>query len=304
MIFLFLAILCSSSIALIFKYSEGKRMNRYAITSMNYFTAFTIGFIISIQNNLFVFDKLSIRRFVSEFNHVLFENKCMFTHGSSMIWSIFVGTIAGVFFFLAFIFYQKSVKENGAGLSGMFGKLGILVPMIFSIILWQEYPTFIQWIGILLAIVSIVLVNIRLDMQSIKDIKLTLIVLFLFMGLAEFSNKFFQKYAINDYKSLFLFFVFFTAFLISAIVTKKKKKSVRKRDILIGILVGIPNLFSSYFLIMSLKDIKTSVAFPMFSAGGIVVIALGGVIIYGERLQRKEILAICMTIIALILINL
>ena len=35
MVYLFLAILCSSSIALIFKYSEDAKMNRYVVTSVN-----------------------------------------------------------------------------------------------------------------------------------------------------------------------------------------------------------------------------------------------------------------------------
>lgn len=302
--YLFLAIICSSSIALIFKYSENNRMNRYAITTMNYFTAFTISLAISLKEKLFSIDPMvAFDTFVSEFDAVVLENSRIFSEASSFFWAMIVGIIAGVFFFLGFIYYQKSVKENGASLSGMFGKLGILVPMIFSIILWREFPTFIQWIGIILAIASIVLVNISFKKQLWRHFKITLILLFLFMGLAEFSNKFFQKYAINAYKTIFLFCVFFIAFIISFIATKRRSTSVRKRDIVVGFAVGVPNLFSSFFLIMALDYVKTSVAFPLFSAGGIVLITIGGAILFKEKLKRKDVFAIIMTIIALVLIN-
>lgn len=211
--------------------------------------------------------------------------------------------MAGVFFFLSFIFYQKSVKDNGVGISGTFGKLGILIPMIFSIIIWREYPTSIQWVGIVLSLVSIVVVN--LSKQSIRkfDFKQTVLLLFVFGGMAEFSNKIYQQYALNDYKDIFLFTIFFVAFIISVTYTANKKVKVTKKDILTGFMVGIPNLFSSYFLIMSLETVRTSVAFPIYSAGSIVLINLGGLLIYRETLARKNQVAIAMTIIALILIN-
>ncbi|EOD00404.1 SMR family transporter [Caldisalinibacter kiritimatiensis] len=305
MIYLLLAIVCSSLIAIIFKYSETNDMNRYAVTTANYFMAFTVSLIMSLKSGLFKLQTpLSLSKFLNEVEKVIFTNKGHFSLNSSIIWAIIVGVIAGIFFFLAFIYYQKSVKEDGVGLAGTFSKLGILVPMTLSIILWRELPTSVQWIGIILSITSIGIVNISFERDFLNSIRLPLILLFIFGGLAEFSNKIFQKYAIVDYKSLFLFFVFFTAFIISLLFTIRKKRSVTKRDIITGFMVGVPNLFSSFFLIMALNYIKTSVAFPVYSAGTIVIISLSGFILFKEKLEKKEIASIIMTIIALILINL
>ncbi|MCD8506348.1 MAG: hypothetical protein LRY37_04665 [Alkalibacterium thalassium] len=54
------------------------------------------------------------------------------------------------------------------GISGTIAKLGILIPMIFSILIWREFPTAVQWIGILLSLVAIVVVN--LSKRSIKTL--------------------------------------------------------------------------------------------------------------------------------------
>ncbi|TVP90395.1 EamA family transporter [Alkalibacterium sp.] len=302
MFYLFLAVLCSASIGLIFKYTETRNTNRYVITSANYFIAFVTSLIMIVYQGLLTGVTREVP-FVDDVRLMLGNNQHMLTPYSSIVWGVSVGALAGVFFFLSFIFYQKSVKDNGVGISGTFGKLGILIPMIFSIIIWREYPTSIQWVGIVLSLISIVVVN--LSKQSIKkfDFKPTVLLLFVFGGMAEFSNKIYQQYALNDYKDIFLFTIFFVAFIISVTYTINKKAKVTKKDILTGFAVGIPNLFSSYFLIMSLETVRTSVAFPIYSAGSIVLINLGGLLIYRETLARKNQVAIAMTIIALILIN-
>lgn len=302
MLYLFLAILCSSSIALIFKYTEGSNMNRYAVTSANYFIAFLISIFMVLSKGLLnnFIKKIS---FLEEFNLLFHGNVSILSPYSSVIWGVIIGSIAGVFFFLSFIYYQKSVKENGVGLSGTFGKLGILIPMILSIVFWRELPSLLQWIGIVLSITSILIVNLSFNSNDKSKFNITLILLFFFGGMAEFSNKIYQKYALNEFKDIFLFSIFFVAFLVSLFYTLKQKSKVTKKDILTGFAVGIPNLFSSYFLILALDTIKTSIAFPIYSAASIVLINIGGFIIFKEQLSNKNKLAIIITIVALVLIN-
>ena len=270
MFYLFLATLCSATIALIFKHTESSNSNRYLITSSNYFIAFAISLFIMLYKNL-LSGIVKADSFFNEFKFLLSQESYILSPYSSIIWGVVVGSIAGFFFFSSFIYYQKSVKDNGVGISGTFAKLGILIPMIFSIIIWKEFPETLQWIGIGLSLISIVIVN--LSSQSLErfDIKPTLILLFILGGMAEFSNKIYQNYALNDYKAVFLFCIFFVAFSISIIFTLKNKARFNMKDILTGFAVGIPNLFSSYFLILSLDTVKASVAYPVFTAGSILL---------------------------------
>ncbi len=302
MLYLILAIICSATIALIFKYTESSNGNRYVITSANYFIAFFTSLVMIIANQTL----LGLTRetsFSEEFKNVLFEEASGFSAYGSVIWAVMVGSLFGGFFFLSFIYYQRSVRKNGVGISGTFAKLGILIPMILSILLWREFPTRVQWLGIILALASIVMVN--LSFKGIKKIDLepTIIMLFVFGGLAEFSNKIYQKYGMSEYKSIFLFFIFFVAFLISVAYAKKRKAKVTKKDVLTGFAVGIPNLFSSFFLILSLDTLTTSVAFPLYSAGSILLITLGGYVIFKEKISRKNQIAIGLILVALVLLN-
>ena len=218
MFFLFVATLCSATIALIFKYTENSNTNRYLITSSNYFIAFVISIFMAFYKGLFA-GLVKEQSFFTEFKFLLSQDFYILSPYSSIIWGAIVGSISGAFFFLSFIYYQKSVKENGVGISGSFAKLGILIPMAFSIILWKEIPTGLQWIGIFLSLLSILIINLSAKSIERFDVKPTIIFLFLFGGMAEFSNKIYQKYPLNDYKDIFLFFIFFVAFLISITFT-------------------------------------------------------------------------------------
>ncbi len=303
MIYLALAIIASASIALIFKFSEGRGMDRYVVTNFNYLAASLISLIIIIINDIrFPFISFSINW--SDLNS-LFPLAGKFTDANgSLIWAMVIGIPTGFLFFISFIYYQKGINENGAGLAGAFSKIGILIPMSISIVLWNEIPTMLQSIGISISIISILLVNVSFERFDPDKLRLTLLALFLFTGLAEFSNKVFQKYALVEYKLVFLFFVFFTAFLISAVFLLGKKGIPDIKTALTGIVVGLPNLFCSYFLILALDGIKASVVFPVYTATTIVLINIGSFLLFKERLKKKERASIFMMVIALVLINL
>lgn len=277
-------------------------MNPYVITSANYFIASAISLFMIVHTNLLQ-GLTKEQSFFKEWRSLLAQEQVLLSPYNSILWGLLVGGIAGFFFFYSFFYYQKSVKENGVGLSGTFSKLGILIPMIFSIFIWHEYPTGVQWFGIILSLVSIVMVN--LSVESVQKFSLNKTILFLFIlgGFAEFSNKIYQQYALSQYKDVFLFTVFLSAFLISFLHAQKKQTEWPLREVLTGFAVGVPNLFSSYFLILSLDTLSTSVAFPIFSAGSIVFINIGGFFIFREKIMPKNKIAIGLVVIALILIN-
>jgi drug/metabolite transporter (DMT)-like permease len=301
---LWLAIVCSASIALIFKRSETARMNRYAVTSANYLTACLISILLLALRPPQLDSGSSITAVWSELSAVLAAGNVRLSPSGSLFWALLVGLGAGAVFFLAFVYYQISVREHGVSLAGAFAKLGILVPMSLSLLLWHEHPRAIQWLGIILAIASILLVHWPTGRDWRKTLRLALILLFLFGGTAEFSNKIFQKYALQNYKLVFLLTTFLIAFVCSTAVAVARKRPVRGVELLTGVGVGIPNLFSSFFLIAALETIPAAVAFPAYGAGTIVIIHLVGVTLFRERPSRRERIAILLTILALILINL
>ena len=96
MFYLFLATLCSATIALIFKHTESSNSNRYLITSSNYFIAFAISLFIMLYKNL-LSGIVKADSFFNEFKFLLSQESYILSPYSSIIWGIVVGSIAGFF---------------------------------------------------------------------------------------------------------------------------------------------------------------------------------------------------------------
>lgn len=302
MIYLLFAIMCSSAIALLFKYSEKIGAKMYTVTCSNYLVAFLISIIMIIYKKNYSVTKGDFS-FLTELARALSSGDYIMSPYSSVIFGIILGPLAGIFFFSSFIYYQKSVRTNGVSLSGTFSKLGVLVPMILSIVLWKETPTLIQTAGIAVTLLAIIIVNRSGDSESELSINRSLMALFFLGGMVEFSNKIYQKYAMIEYKEVFLLMVFLSAFIISLWFLIRERTRVVPRDVAVGFAVGIPNLFTSYFLIMALDTIKASVAFPVFSAGTILIITAAGAAIFREQIAPRSRMAIVLVIAAIILMN-
>lgn len=286
MVSLILATACSASIALLFKVSSNRKMSRELVTTFNYLSAVMVSAILIGFNE--------------EYKVVAFSSQAFRL-------TLMLGSLTGGLFLLSFLLYQESVKKNGASMSGMFAKLGILVPMLISIILWKEMPTGLQTLGIFFALIAIVLVNTKKSGSSVRSYHVTLMMaLFLAGGFAEFSNKIFQKMVSFNYRPIFLLVVFMTAFALSVILLYSKRSHLmhKRSSVIMGIMVGIPNLFSSYFLLDALNQYPASIVFPTYSAGSILLITLVSSIFFKEHIKAKEQMALGFTAVGLILMNL
>lgn len=308
MTYLFLAICSSSLVALILKSSENANYNRHAVTSVNYVAAFCISIILSYRETPAVGNiSTSALAFMDEFSAVVLLNSAVFSSSASLIWAVLVGVLGGIIYCSGFLYIQKSIRENGVGMTGAVAKLGIFVPMVLSLILWKEIPSSIQVVGIILCVLSIITLSFPMgDIGGFKTFNATLFSLFLICGCGEFAGKFFEKYAMVEYKAVFLFTVFFVAFWISLAFTIKGIKQgavVKLRDVAMGIFVGIPNLFTPYFLISSFKHYPATVVFPVFCSASIVLINVGGYFVFRERLTRGELSSLAMIVVAVVLMN-
>ena len=176
--------------------------------------------------------------------------------------------------------------------------------MALSMILWLEIPNMWQWFGIALAVFSIVLFS----LSSIKELKRklhsSLYLFYITGGTSQFLNKLYQKYGIVEYRDIFLLMVFFVASLIGIFILIKSRAKIKWGEVVVGFLVGLSNLFQNSLMILSFSIIKSSVAFPLFSAMTIFILNIWGVLIFKEYLSKVKIFAIVLAILSIFLISL
>ena len=283
--YLLLAIISSAAIALVLKLFRSQGGNRYGIIIGNYLTCIVI--------SLIMIGDLS-------------------TISSALPSTWVCGIIGGLLFVAGLVFMQSSINVNGATLTSAFGKLGVMVPLAMSFLVFGEKPGLVQVVGILIALAALIVINSPSEDENKSDIKTysfaLLILAFLGNGLADSMAKVFEHVGTRDDDRIYIFLVFASACLISAglayIEYRKTSKKIILKELLAGIAVGVPNYFSSFFLLGSLERLPSFLVYPIFSTGTILLVMLVSTLLFRERPTRLQYIGIAMILMALVLLNL
>lgn len=278
MFYLLLAIFSSAMVSIVMRLSDRKVTNNFAMLVMNYLMCSLLSAGSAGLNNLFdpANSKLAITTAMGCFN--------------------------GVLYLTSFVLLQVNVRRNGVVLSSTFMKLGLLVTMVVSICFYGEMPNLMQSIGFILAVGAILLINYKKESGS-AGFKAGLLWLLLCGGMADAMSKIFEESGVPGMEGQFLFFTFFTALIFCILCMLVKGQRIGKWEVLFGLLIGIPNFYSSKFLLRALEAVAAVIAYPVYSVAGILVVTMAGVLLFRERLEKRQWIALAIILAALILLN-
>lgn len=283
MIYLILAILSSSLIAVLMRISE-----RYSKNNMGMFMA---NYAVCI---------LMSRLFMGEIR--------LFTSESGIDLAVLLGVLSGVLYLGNFVMLQKNMHYNGVVLASTFMKLGVLVPTVMAIVIFREVPTWFQLAGVLLAVAAIIIIHFDGEENSGEQRKTgkkgLLIALLFVSGITDSMANIYDKTANAGLKDHYLLYTFLAAFVISLILALGKKDAIKKGDIVFGVLIGIPNYFSARFLLGALAEISAVVVYPVYSVATIVVISAVSFLAFKEKISIRKGCALGLIMGALVLLNL
>ena len=289
MLYLVLAAFSSAVLTLVLKLFRDPKGNRYGLILGNYLTCMMIAFL-------------------------QLPEKGQLLRVSTSTW--LMSLIGGFLFVAGLVLMQSSVARNGATLTSAFSKLGLIVPLLLSFVFFQEVPTWLQLLGLCLALGAILLIygkngeeaeSPSAADQSNRQLGLLLITL-LAVGGSESMAKIFARLGNQNENSAYFFYLFLTAacltFLLSRLEKKKSGKPLRPGELAAGILAGIPNYFSSYFLLKALLSLPATLAYPVFSVGSLLLVMAAGVLLFREKLGRRQLWGLLLILGALVLLNL
>jgi drug/metabolite transporter (DMT)-like permease len=278
MIFIFLAILCSTSIALLLKHNATKQGDPLVLLAGNYLVAAIISLV------LFFIDESA----TVSLNAVVF------------------GFFLGLFFVGAFFSFAKAVSISGTALATVSSRLSVIVPIVLSIIFYNEIPGLLRYIGFGFTLITILLfyMSIRNENNSQQEKHLFYLMLVLLgVGIADFGMKIFEMSWLQSDKSFFLFSLFFSAFLFSTAIIKVKGIKYEKSTFIRGAVVGVPNMFSSFFLISALTQLPAIMVYPVTNIGIIILTTILANIFWKERLNKYGLLSLLAGIAAIVLLG-
>jgi len=115
--------------------------------------------------------------------------------------------------------------------------------------------------------------------------------------------KIFDVFGRREQENLFLVVTFGVALVLCVGLVILKKERPGKNELLYGALIGIPNFFSSKFLLGALESIPAVVVYPTFCVSTMLLVTLTGVLAFREKLNRLQCLALAVILVALALLN-
>lgn len=281
MLYLILAVVSSSAVAIIMRFGEKYIRNNFAMFAANYLVCSTIGFMFLKDKNIFVMRE-------------------------GLPFTLILALISGCLYLTNFVFLKLNIEKNGVMLSSVFMKLGVLVPILMAITVFGETPKVIQLVGFALAIAAIIIINLepKGDKQGNKKTAVFLLLLLLISGFTGSMANIFDKVGRAELKDSFLFFNFFTAMLLAVVITAVRKKPISWKDLVFGAAIGVPNYFASRFLLLSLGSLPAVVVYPIYNIGAIVLIGAAGLFLFRERLNLRKYIGFGIIAVSLVLLNL
>ncbi len=291
MVFLILSILSSTSIYIIFKLINHYKVHTFSTIVVNYLAACIAGFFLS-NSKQFSFS-------------IFFEN-----------WFP-ISALIGVLFIIMFYVIAKSTQKVGVAVTTVAVKMSVVVPIAFSI--WYDTAdvlTLLKSLGIVLAILSVFLTVYRKNTQKINANTILLpAFLFIGMGIVDSCVKFAQSaFVTNDLTSVFSTMVFASALISGILVLPFSKNALASyrftKTWIFGIILGLVNFGSMYFLILALNyvDISTgvqamgSIVFGINNIGIVALSVIAGFIMFNERPSRLNWIGITLSCGAIIVL--
>ncbi len=281
LLFIACSVACSISIAHLLKLAKVKSLRLIQVLIVNYLTASIISFSITVQD-------LSANQILDP---VVFS------------FSIILGAI-----FIANLFiYSASIDRIGMGISIAAMRMSLVIPIGISLIIYGETINSLKYTGILLVFIALYFMIPKSNSYKEIDIKNSIfpLLLFLMTGLADASLKIFEREFISNLPEYaFLGLIFSSSFIIGSIyLLIKKEYNFSIKEVFYGILIGITNLYSSFFLLLALQEMQGSLVFSLTNVSNVVIGAIIGFLVWKDELsvlQKTGIILATFSIILLI----
>lgn len=293
MINLILAIICSSGNSLIMKFHEKRSENRVSLLLMNYVMAVIFGGALVVK----------------EIAHLDFHRM-----GTTPL----LGMVNGFFYVSAFLFLQLSIRKNGATVSASMSHMGLLIPVLLSIVLFREYPGSTQWGGVILAVASLTVVSIPTGGFAVgkrsraigassaegTSYRWLLIPMLVCSGMADTMSKVFEAFCPHELEDFFISITFAMALVLCILAYFFSHEHMNRVDLVCGMLLGISNYLSTKFLIRAIYDIPAFISYIVFGLG--VALFINGInwTVLHEKLTRRDYIGMVLSMGAIVLLNL
>lgn len=213
----------------------------------------------------------------------------------------------GVLFFLVFFAMGYASSHIGVGIASASSKMSLIIPVLFGTLILNESFDWIKILALIFAIVSVVLISYQPNSKLAFRYLLIPFLIFVGSGFIDtclnLLQLHFSKHQLNKESAIALIFMgaFISILLYISLTQIKVLKD--KRSFAFGLLLGIPNYFSVYFLILALgSGFLPSNHFYMINNTAIMLCSfIAALILFKEKINYRKLIGIALAVVAIYL---
>lgn len=224
--------------------------------------------------------------------------------------------VMGVLFVSIFNMVGITTQKIGVAVASVANKLSLIIPVVLSVYLYHETVSGWKLAGVLLALLAVLLTCYPNERRGAGSQKIQgkwnyLLPLLLFIGsvlLDALINHVQQLYVTEDNKNAYLISGFLAAATIGSVLLLigyiRGSQQFQFKNIVAGMLIGIPNYFSIWCLVHFLKisPWQSSASIPVNNMGIVLFSSLAAWLLFHERLARMNWLGIFLSVVSIYLI--
>ncbi|MCU0432767.1 MAG: EamA/RhaT family transporter [Bacteroidia bacterium] len=282
MIWLLISILTNTLLLLILKGFERVRVSTLQGVVFNYITAGLLGLLLSDVH-------LPVSELVQQ------------------PWA-WVPPVLGSIFISVFLLVAYTAQKIGVSVATVANKMSLVIPVIAAVLLYDDELTAAKIIGIVLALVAVVFTSKQQGGAAKGGWQLWVLpaVVFVGSGIIDALINYAQQQLVPPaHALLFSSCCFFTAFTLGGIVLAAQvvrgKEKLSFRNVLGGIVLGVPNLFSIWCIMRALDTgiMDSSTMYPVNNMGIVALSAIGAVLLFKEKLSKLNIAGLALALVAI-----
>ena len=286
MIYLLLSILASTIIFIIFKLFEKFNINILQAIVVNYCIAFTTGVL-------------------------AYKGTITISQLPNLDWFYYT-LVLGALFIIVFNLMAITTQRSGLSVVAVATKMSVVIPVLFGLLYYNENLGAIKLFGIGIALIAVYLTSNKSDQRTVINGKLIVLPILVFVGsgIIDTSIKFLEDaYVANNDVPLFSAIIFLAAaiigFIIIIIQVMSGSFKFEFKNVIAGICLGVPNYFSIYFLVKTLRSdiLESSGIFAINNVSIVTLSTFAGIFLFKEKLIKKNWIGIGLAILSIILIS-
>jgi drug/metabolite transporter (DMT)-like permease len=215
-----------------------------------------------------------------------------------------LGAAVGGSYVLTFVLLTFGISGSGVSLTTVISRLSIIIPIVASIVFWDNMPPPSQIAGVLMILVALPLIGIKpaSNPGGARPPSLwVLALIFVISGATAVAMKYVSHlgpvYAFN-------MALFTGAAIVSAGVTFFVREAPRPREAVTGTMLGASNVLANLPILLALQAQTGTTVFSTRTSAAVVVTVLTSMWVWHERLSRRTMIGIGVAAIALILVTL